>query len=154
PPLGILATIVVPLIVYAVDGRAGHPLFGGLLRLDLPALIAAQTIRVIGVVFIVAWLGGTLPGGFALPAGLGGIAVGLAAPFVAPAVSRRPDRLGPAWIFSVLGVGDLVIAVSSGVLHGAPPLGLLAGPISVDGLTRYPLSLIPTFGVPLMLLLH
>src|SRR5689334_23269120 len=57
PPLAILATIVLPLIVYAVDGRAGHPLFGGLLRLDLSTLIAAQTFRVLGVVFIVAWLG-------------------------------------------------------------------------------------------------
>jgi hypothetical protein len=153
-PLGILATIVLPLLVYAGDGRAGHPLFGGLLRLDLQSLIAAQTFRILGVTFIVAWLGGKLPGGFALPAGIGDIAVGLLAPFVASAVARRPERLAPAWIFTLLGVTDLVIAVGSGVLHGGPPLGLLAGAITTDAVTRYPLSLIPTFGVPLALLLH
>jgi hypothetical protein len=153
-PLGILATILLPLLVYAVDARAGHLLFGGLLRLDLQSLIAAQTFRILGVTFIVAWLGGTLPGGFALPAGIGDIAVGLLAPFVATATSRRPDRLAPAWLFTLLGVADLVVAVSSGVLHGGPPLGRLAGPITTDAVTRYPLSLIPTFGVPLALLLH
>ena len=153
-PLGILATILLPLLAYAADARAGHPLFGGLARLDLPALITLHTFRVIGVTFIVAWLDGRLPAGFALPAGLGDIAVGLAAPFVAAAVARRPDRLAPAWIFTILGVADLVVAVGSGVLHGGPPLGLLAGPVTTDLVTRYPLSLIPTFGVPLMLLLH
>jgi hypothetical protein len=153
-PLGILAMILVPQLVYAADGRAGHPLFGGLLRLDLRSLIAAQTFRILGVTFIVAWLGGKLPGGFALPAGLGDIAVGLLAPFVAGATARRPDRLAPAWAFTLLGLADLIVAVSSGVLHGGPPLGLLAGPITTDAVTRYPLSLIPTFGVPLALLLH
>jgi hypothetical protein len=122
--------------------------------LDLQSLIAAQTFRILGVTFIVAWLGGKLPGGFALPAGIGDIAVGLLAPFVASAVARRPERLAPAWIFTLLGVTDLVIAVGSGVLHGGPPLGLLAGAITTDAVTRYPLSLIPTFGVPLALLLH
>jgi hypothetical protein len=153
-PLGILATIVLPLLAFAVDRRFGHALFGGLMRLDLPGLIAAQTFRVIGVTFIVAWSAGTLPGGFALPAGIGDVAVGLAAPFVAAAVTRRPDRLGLAWVWNVLATADLVIAVSSGVLHSHTPLGLLAGPVGTDMLARYPLSLIPTFGVPLALLLH
>ena len=35
-PIGLGAAIVLPLIVFAVDGRFGHPLFGGLMRLDLP----------------------------------------------------------------------------------------------------------------------
>ena len=38
--------------------------------------------------FIGLWLGGTLPAQFALPAGLGDIAIGLAAPAVAARLRR------------------------------------------------------------------
>ena len=93
PPLGIGAAIVLPLIAFALDRRFGSPVLGGFQRLDLPALIGLQTFRIVGVIFIVAWLGGTLPGGFALPAGIGDVAIGLAAPFVATAVAdRRPHH--------------------------------------------------------------
>ena len=152
-PIGLGAAIVLPLIVFAADGRRGHPLFGGLMRLELPALIAAQTFRIIGVLLLIAWGAGTLPGGFAVPAGIGDVAIGLSAPLVATAIARgRP--LGLAWVWNILGTADLVVAVSSGVLHGGPPLGLLAGPVTTNAVARYPLSLIPTFGVPLALLLH
>ena len=114
-----------------------------------------QTFRIVGVVFVVAWVGGTLPAGFALPAGIGDVAIGLAAPFVAAAVvRRRPHHLALARIWNVLGVADLVIAVTSGVLHGRSPIGLLPGPVTTDVMARYPLSLIPTFLVPLALMLH
>lgn len=154
PPIGIGASIVLPLLIFAVDRRMGSPLFGALARLELPALIAAQTFRVVGVVFLVAWAGGTLPGGFALPAGIGDVAIGLAAPLVAAAAARRTPRLGPARIWNLLGVADLVLAVTSGVLHGRSPIGLLAGAVTTDAMARYPLSLIPTFFVPLALMLH
>jgi len=154
PPIGIGLAIVLPLLLFAAEGRFGSPLFGALARLELPALIAAQTFRIVGVVFLVAWLGGTLPGGFALPAGIGDVAIGLAAPFVAAATTRHPPRLGPARIWNLLGIADLVIAVTSGVLHGRSPIGLLAGPVTTDAVVRYPLSLIPTFFVPLALMLH
>jgi len=152
-PIGLGAAIVLPLIAFAIDGRFGHPLFGGLMRLDLQALIAAQTFRILGVIFLVAWSAGTLPGGFALPAGIGDVAVGLAAPFVATAVARRRP-LAVAWIWNIVGVADLILAVTSGVLRSGGPLGLLAGPITTNAVARYPLSLIPSFGVPLALLLH
>ena len=155
PPIGLGAAILLPLAVFVADRRLGSPLFGGLVRLELPALIALQTFRIGGVVFVVAWMGGSLPAGFALPAGLGDMAIGLAAPFVAAAViRRRPHHLALARIWNVLGVADLVIAVTSGVLHGRSPIGLLAGPVTTDVVTRYPLSLIPTFLVPLALMLH
>jgi hypothetical protein len=155
PPIALGATIVVPLLLFAVDGRFGHPIFAGFLRLELPVLIALQTFRIIGIVFVIAWMGGTLPAGFALPAGLGDIAVGLTAPFVAAAVAqRRRHHAALARWWSVAAVADLVIAVTAGVMHSNTPLGILAGPVSTDVLARYPLSLIPSFGVPLALLLH
>jgi hypothetical protein len=155
PPIALGATIVMPLALFALDGRFGHPIFGGFLRLDLPVLIALQTFRIIGITFVIAWLGGTLPAGFALPAGLGDVAVGLSAPFVAAAVvqRRRHHAVLVRW-WSLAAVADLVIAVTSGVLHSSTPLGILQGSVSTDALARYPLSLIPSFFVPLALLLH
>ncbi len=156
PPVGIGVAILLPLAGFVADRRLGGRLFGGLLRLDLPALIALQTFRIVGVVFVVAWMGGALPAGFALPTGLGDMAIGLTAPLVAAAVvRRRPHHLALARLWTVLGMADLVIAVTSGVLHGRSPIGLLAaGPVTTDAMARYPLSLIPTFLVPLALMLH
>ena len=155
PPLGIGVAILLPLIVFVVDRRFGSPVLGGLQRLDLPALIGLQTFRIVGVIFIVAWLGGTLPGGFALPAGIGDVAIGLLAPFVAAAVAdRRPHHLELARIWNVLGAADLITAVTTGVLHGRSPIGLLAGAVPTDAMAAYPLSLIPTFLVPLAFMLH
>jgi hypothetical protein len=54
---------------------------------DLALLTALQGWRVIGSIFLVLWAYGQLPAVFALPAGLGDVAVGLVAPFAAIAVA-------------------------------------------------------------------
>jgi hypothetical protein len=155
PPIGLAAAIGLPLVAFAIDGRFGHPLFGGLLRLELPALVALQTFRVVGVIFVVGWMGGTLPAGFALPAGLGDIAVGVSAPFVAAAVAnRRPHHRRWLRVWNTFGTIDLIAAVTLGVLHSGSALGILAGPVTTDALARYPYSVVPTFLVPLALMLH
>jgi hypothetical protein len=155
PPIGLAITLILPLVVFARDSRLHGPLFEGLRRLDLAGLIAAQTYRIGGVFFLIAWWAGTLPGAFALPAGIGDLAIGLSAPFVAAAVAgRRPGSLALAWTWNVAGVADLVMALFEGVTHSSSPLGLFAGSLPSDAVTRYPLSLSPTFVVPLSLVLH
>ena len=155
PPLGIAVILAVPIAVFALDGRLRGPLFDGLRRLDLASLIAVQTYRIGGVFFLVAWRAGTLPGAFALPAGLGDLAVGLAAPFVAAAVAaRRRGSRALAWTWNVVGLADLVNALFEGVTHSRSSFGVFAGSLPTDAVGRYPLSLIPTFFVPLAILLH
>jgi hypothetical protein len=155
PPIAIGAAILAPLLLYWLDGRLGHPWLGGIARLDTPTLALLQTTRVIGVVFLVAWARGTLPAGFALPAGIGDVCVGLAAPYVSAALaSERPHarRLFLAW--NIFGVVDLVTAVTLGVAHSPTPFGFLATTPSTGVLAAYPFSLIPSFFVPLALILH
>jgi hypothetical protein len=155
PPLGLGLALTLPLLVYVVDARFGHPLFGALAHLDLASLAAWQTFRVGGVFFLVAWSAGSLPGAFALPAALGDIAVGLTAPLVAAAVARRrPGHRAIALAWNLAGVADLITAVTMGVTHSSSSFGVLAGAIRTDALGRYPFSLIPSFLVPLALLLH
>ena len=53
-----------------------------------------------------------------------------------------------------LGMLDLVMAVTLGILASASPLGILAGEITTRAMGTFPLSLIPTFFVPLLMILH
>jgi hypothetical protein len=59
-------------------------------RLALP-----HTLRVVGVLFLIVMAQGHLPAAFALPAGLGDIAIGVAAPFVARRLARGNGRAWP-----------------------------------------------------------
>jgi hypothetical protein len=123
---------------------------GATSRLALP-----HTLRVVGVVFVILMAQGHLPAAFALPAGLGDIAVGLAAPFVARRLAREPHNhhtIVAAARFNVLGLFDLILALALGVLLGPP--WLFSGTPSTEALRLLPLALIPTAAVPLAIALH
>jgi hypothetical protein len=113
-------------------------------RLALP-----HTLRVVGVLFLIVMAQGHLPAAFALPAGLGDIAIGVAAPFVARRLARANGRAG-AVRFNVLGILDLVVAGIIGFLLFRP----IEITPSTAPLTLLPLALIPTAAVPLALALH
>jgi hypothetical protein len=118
-------------------------------------LVLPHTVRVVGVVFLMVMALGHLPAAFALPAGLGDIAIGITAPFVARRLAREPRTtaaVAGAVRFNVLGLLDLVVAVSLGVLLGLP--GLVAVTPSTEALRRLPLVLVPTVPVPLAVALH
>jgi hypothetical protein len=119
------------------------------------SLISVQIYRVVGVIFLLLYTSGALPGYFALPAGWGDVAVGLAAPVVALAVRNRirgSRSLAVAW--NLVGLFDLVTAVGlgTGYLLAAMDPGVRAG--TVAGMTFFPLILIPTFIVPVSIILH
>jgi hypothetical protein len=107
-------------------------------RLALP-----HTLRVVGVLFLILMAQGHLPAAFALPAGLGDIAIGVAAPFVARRLAHGTGRTG-AVRFNVLGILDLIVA---GIV------GFLLLP-STAPLTLLPLALVPTAAVPVAIALH
>ncbi|HYZ15031.1 MAG TPA: hypothetical protein VE591_01470 [Candidatus Acidoferrum sp.] len=118
-------------------------------------LIGIQTIRLAGVVFLVAMLQARLPAVFALPAGIGDISVGLAAALI---VLRSRDRESPSArtiaLWNAGGILDLVVATTIGFLASTTPMRLIFSSPSTDFVTATPLVLIPAFGVPLFLLLH
>ena len=116
--------------------------------LSLRWLIGVQAYRVLGAAFLVAWLDGRMPAAFALPAGLGDVAIGLAAPFVA----TRSDRARVIW--NVLGIVDLVVAVTMGFLTSPSPFQQLALDDPNLAISRFPFVLVPVFAVPLSVLLH
>ena len=114
-------------------------------RLELP-----HTPRVAGVAFLLYMALGHLPALFALPAGLGDIATGIAAPLVAGRLGRARAAAPRVW-FNAFGMTDLVVALTLGALTG---FGLLNVTPSSAPITELPLALIPTATVPLFFALH
>ena len=121
----------------------------------LSTLVGIQLFRVIGAMFLVLYAAGTLPARFALTAGWGDIAVGLTAPLVALALLRKmPGSRLLAAGFNILGLIDLVIAVGlgTGLLVRLLDPGSALAPATA--MQVFPLAIIPTFAVPLAMVLH
>jgi hypothetical protein len=113
-------------------------------------LMHPHSFRVTGVVFLLTMALGHLPALFALPAGLGDIAVGISAPLVARRLAQGTGRRAALW-FNAFGLTDLVVAMTLGALTGYQLLNLTP---SGAPITELPLVLIPTAAVPLLFTLH
>jgi hypothetical protein len=153
PPIPLGLAAVIPVTVFAFCYLTSVRFQEFVLSLDLRMLTLAQTWRVGGIVFVILYFQGALPGIFALPAGWGDFAIGITAPVVAWCWKRPfPYKTFLAW--NALGSLDLVLAVSLGVLASATPVGVLGGEATTRLMGQFPLSLVPTFIVPLLLIFH
>lgn len=124
---------------------------------SVPAMIGVQVYRTVGVAFLVLLALGEVPAHFALPAGWGDIAVGLAAPWVALALARGSHGARTAAVaWNVIGLLDLVVAVGMGTgLLAAlvvPELGSRVPAAAAMGV--FPMFLVPAFTVPISVMLH
>jgi hypothetical protein len=118
-------------------------------------LVGVQIYRVLGGVFLVGWALGIFPALFALPAGLGDILIGVAAPLVAKNLRNgHPASRGRAILWDVLGLSDLVVAVTLGVLTAPGPFQRFAFDQPNVAISEFPFVIIPTVLVPLSVLLH
>jgi hypothetical protein len=117
-------------------------------------LVGLQAYRVMGGNFIVLWGFGAIPGAFALPAGIGDVVVGLLAlPVAFYLASGAAGGRVAAIAWNLLGVADLISAVTLGALTSPGPLQRLAFD-HPNLLTGYPTVMTPAFAVPLSLILH
>ena len=108
-------------------------------------LIALSIYRVAGAIFLYCYYCcATLSRGFALNAGWGDVLTGVLAAPVAWAVWKRVPYAGAMLvIWSLIGIGDLILAPASAAIYGA------------GRLEDFPISLIPLFlGPPFGILLH
>ena len=155
PPFPILIAATAPVIVF-LGAYWGWPAFRAyVLSLDLPLAAAIQAWRAGGLGFLALYAHGVLPRAFAWPAGLGDIAIGVTAPWVALALVRRPgfatSRVFLVW--NLLGILDLIVAVGVGGLSSALASGA-AGEVTTGPMAQLPLVLIPAYLVPLFVMLH
>ena len=152
PPIA--AALLIPLIVGALLLRT--PTVRGALTTPgtLPALAAANVWRLNGILFIVLTLQGQLAGHFAWPAGIGDVAIGLAAPIVGLAIWKHPSRRRLVATFNTLGLLDLIMAIALGVLSAPGAIQLFTAEPDTAAMTVLPMVLIPAFLVPLGVLTH
>ena len=118
-------------------------------------LVGIQLYRIIGGVFLVYWVRGTIPGAFALPAGIGDVATGLfALPAAVWVASGTPlgRRIGIRW--NLLGLTDFAVAITMGMLTSPGPAHLLALDHPNTQLATFPTVMVPAFAVPFSILLH
>jgi len=155
PPLPIFFGFAIPLGVFfaAYFGWSAFREF--VLGFDLRLAAAIQAWRWAGLGFLSLYAQGVLPGLFAFPAGLGDMAVGFTAPGIVLGLIRDPSfaTRRKYVIWNMLGVLDLVVAVSmgticSGFLHG------LTGNVTTSPMSSLPLVIIPAFLVPFFIMLH
>ena len=115
-------------------------------RLEIPHMFRA----VEGTVFLAIMALGHLPALFALPAGLGDVAAGIAAPLVARRLAQGGAHRA-ALRFNAFGMTDLVVALTLGALTGFQLINITPSGAPISEL---PLALIPTAAVPLLFALH
>ena len=121
----------------------------------LPWLVGVQLYRALGLMFLILYANNKLPALFAWPAGIGDILVGVLAPLVALIYARAP-REGASLVlgWNVLGILDLVVAVSTGFITAPSPFLPHINPPTSELMSVLPLVVIPTFAVPISILLH
>jgi hypothetical protein len=149
PPLALGLAALSPLAIFIVAFAASPGFRQFTMTLDPRVLTWIQSWRLDGFVFLVLATYGILPRLFALPAGWGDISIGASAVLVGFRLANPSHRRSfIAW--QLLGMVDLVNAVALGALAKViAPHG-----IATDAMTALPMSLIPTFGVPLFMMLH
>jgi hypothetical protein len=118
-------------------------------------LIGYQATRVLGGVFVLRWAQGQLPGEFALPAGIGDVLTGLFAIPVAIYLTRggRYSRAA-AYAWNIFGILDLVDALFLGAISSPGRIQLIAFDLPNTVSFDPSLVIIPTYAVPVALILH
>lgn len=138
-----------PVLAFAASLLASEKFRRFVLSFNPRTLTLVQSWRVFGLVFVALYVRGILPGIFALPAGYGDFFIGATAPLVAWKLTTSRHRRSFI-IWHLLGAADLIMAVTLGTTARL----LSSGGASMVAMTVLPLSLVPTFIVPLLLMLH
>jgi hypothetical protein len=155
PPFAIAIGVGAPLLLFFAWLRLSPAFRAFVLSLDLRLITAMQAWRWAGLGFLSLYAHRVLPAMFALPAGVGDMAVGFAAPWMVLTLLHRPDfaasRAFVRW--NVLGMLDLAVAIALGTLSASLSTGA-PGEITTAPMATLPLLIIPAFLVPLFLMLH
>lgn len=116
--------------------------------LDLRALVALHVTRFVGIYFLLLYNRGELPYAFAVPGGWGDIVVATLALLIVFVPLQDATRLRAITIWNVIGFVDIALVVFT-----AGRLGM-ENAWQMRALTYLPLSLLPTFLVPLIIATH
>jgi hypothetical protein len=154
PLIGVL--LAVPLLTAGVLALSSGKVRATLLGLPLPLLIGLNAMRLLGVIFLLDYVTGSLAGPFPFFAGLGDMITGaLAIPLALRVARSREASAGAIAGWNALGTLDLVVAVGLGITSApGSPLQVIHAGVGAQAMQYLPLSLVPTVLVPFYLLTH
>src|SRR5262245_20470376 len=155
PPL-VLASFFIVAILGFVVAFAASPSFRAFTdSIPLSLLVGSHLWRFVGIGFVIGWLTGALPAGFGIPEGFGDIIAAAGALALLPSIRRGAVSRGWLLAWNIFGLVDLLSAITVGLLFSESALGVLHTATSnTRVLAMFPVSLIPTFFVPLFILVH
>jgi hypothetical protein len=155
PPLAIAIGVAAPLVLFFAWLRLSQSFREFVLSLDLRLIAGMQAWRWAGLGFLDLYAYKVLPAVFALPAGLGDMAIGVTAPWIILALVREPGfaARGAFIRWNILGILDLLLAVSIAAVSAVFATGS-PGEVSTAPMATLPLLVIPAFLVPFFLMLH
>jgi len=149
-----LPPLVLPATILALSGALVTVLvrFPGwrswIAAIDLRTLVLLHLSRLVGIYFLVLHQRGELPRSFAVPGGLGEIVVAVMVFPVVFAPLGEDRRRRAIRIWNIVGLVDLLFLVYTMTRLN------LTGPLPLSALTQLPLSLYPTFLMPLLIASH
>lgn len=148
PPAAVPA-LILALAAALTSGALRIPALRAWLEtIDVRSLVLLHVSRLVGAYFLFLLQRGELPRAFALPGGLGEIVVGVMALPVVFAPLNDHDRQRAIRIWNVVGLIDILLVVFTITRLN------LTMPWQLRPLTELPLSLYPTFLMPLLIATH
>src|SRR5260370_19558948 len=125
------------------------------LNLNLRAVTLVEASRVTGFIFFLEYAWGRLPGLFAITTGATDFTVGITSMLVAFKLISREGIPKPGvtyWhVFAMLAA---LTSGTMGILTSGTPLGLLAGGVTSQAMSTFPLNLVPIYLGPVTLIFH
>jgi hypothetical protein len=122
---------------------------------SLKWLTLAQMLRFYGVLALVKAHQHVLPATFAVPTGVIDVAFAITSFFVAARLVSPNGKARPGFIaWHLLGLLGLAVSVALAVLTSSEGFGLVEAGITSQAMTRFPMSLVPVFIGPMVLIFH
>ncbi len=159
---GVVGPVPIPIMAFAVfvallfGAWGARPQFrDALLSVPLPALIALNAGRLVGILQVLQTAQGRVSAPFGPAAGWGDMLTGALAIPVAAIAATGPKNRGWVMVWNGLGAADLINALTLGALSapGTPFRVFTEGP-GTGAMGALPWIMVPTMLVPLYLLVH
>ncbi len=124
-------------------------------RRSLKRLTLAQTLRFYGILALVKTHQHVLPAAFAVPTGLIDVTFAITSFFVAARLVTAQGESSRGFVaWHVAGLAGLAVSVVLAVLTSSARFGLVEADHTIQPMTWFPMSLVPVFIGPMVLIFH
>ena len=147
PPQPQIVVAVLSVLLF-LSGLIHPGLRAWLAEVNLRGFVAFHVTRFVGILFLILSARGQLSPEWAVPAGWGDIVVAATALLIVVLLPRPETRPNMLRLWNLIGLIDIV-----GVVVTAARIGL-RDPAGLAPLLRFPMSLVPTFIVPVVFATH